>query len=65
MIKAHSFHIPVMGTSFTVDTPFKVAHFGIDSVIALNDDLLLEKLRKMYCGKFKIDHHFFEKSEHD
>ncbi len=54
MIKAHSFHIPVMGTSFTVDTPFKVAHFGIDSVIALNDDLLLEKLRKMYCGKFKI-----------
>ena len=54
MIKAHSFHIPVMGTSFTADTPFKVAHFGIDSAIALNDDLLLEKLRKMYCNKFEI-----------
>jgi len=49
MTKAHSFHIPVMGIGFTVDTPLKVAQYGMDSVISLVDDILLEKLRKMYC----------------
>jgi len=45
----HSFHIPVMGIGFTIDTPVKVSHLGIDSVVSLVDDILLEKLRKMYC----------------
>lgn len=54
MTNAHSFHIPVMGIGFTIDTPLKVSRFGIDSVISLVDDILLEKLRKMYCGKFEI-----------
>ncbi|MBU2996766.1 hypothetical protein KO500_09985 [Cellulophaga baltica] len=53
MTKIHSFHIPVMGIGFTIDSPLKVAHFGIDSVISLVDDILLEKLRKMYCQKFE------------
>jgi len=54
MIKSHSFHIPVMGIAFTIDTPLKVSHFGIDSVISLVDDILLENLRKMYSTKFQI-----------
>ncbi len=54
MTKSHSFHIPVMGIGFTIDSPLKVSRFGIDSVISLVDDILLEKLRKMYCGKFEI-----------
>lgn len=54
MKKAHSFHIPVMGIGFTIDTPFKVAQYGMDSVISLVDDILLEKLRKMYSEKFEI-----------
>lgn len=54
MTYAHSFHIPVMGIGFTIDTPLKVSQFGTDSVISLVDDILLEKLRKMYCGKFEI-----------
>ena len=54
MIKGHSFHIPVMGIGFTIDTPLKVAQYGIDSVIFISDDILLEKLRKMYCSKFKL-----------
>jgi len=54
MTKTHSFHIPVMGIGYTVDTPLKVSQYGIDSVISLVDDILLEKLRKMYCGKFEI-----------
>ena len=54
MKKAHSFHIPVMGIGFTVDTPIKISKFGMDSVISLVDDILLEKLRKMYCEKYQI-----------
>jgi len=54
MTKAHSFHIPVMGIGFTIDTPLKVSQYGIDSVISLVDDILLEKLRKMYCGKYNM-----------
>lgn len=54
MTNVHSFHIPVMGIGFTIDTPLKVARFGIDSVISLVDDILIEKLRKMYCIKFEL-----------
>ncbi len=47
----HTFHIPVMGTGFTVDTPVKVAHLGISSAISLSDDFLMEKMREFYCTK--------------
>ena len=50
----HSFHIPVMGTGFTLETPIKVAPFGIDSVISIVDDVLIEKVRKMYADKFEM-----------
>jgi len=53
-MKKHSFHIPVMGIGFTIDTPLKVSQYGMDSVISLVDDILLEKLRKMYCGKYEM-----------
>jgi hypothetical protein len=64
MTKTHSFHIPVMGIGFTVDTPLKVSQYGIDSVISIVDDILLEKLRKMYCEKFEISYNeITEKTE--
>jgi len=64
MVKTHSFHIPVMGIGFTVDTPLKVSQYGIDSVISLTDDILLEKLRKLYSDKFKIPYYeIAEKNE--
>lgn len=43
-----------MGIGYTIDTPVKVAQFGIDSVISLLDDKLLEKMREMYCEKFEM-----------
>ena len=43
-----------MGTGFTLDTPIKVSAFGMDSVISIVDDVLIENLRKMYCEKFEI-----------
>ena len=48
MASLHTFHIPVMGTAFTAETPLRVAQYGINSVIALADDVLLERLRKIY-----------------
>jgi len=53
MQNAHTFHIPVMGIGFTLDTALKVSPYGIDSVVSLVDDILLEKMRKMYCEKYK------------
>lgn len=44
--KVHTFHIPVMGTGFTIDTPIRVAHLGIDSVISIIDHRLLEQMRE-------------------
>ena len=54
MVKAHSLHIPVMGLGFTMDTPAKVAQYGISSVISIGDDILIEKMRKVYCEKLKL-----------
>lgn len=47
----HEFIIPVMGTGFTVDTPARIARYGVSSVISLVDDVLLEQMREMYCEK--------------
>lgn len=49
MTNIHSFHIPVMGTAFSIDTPIKVAKYGISSVISLVDDTLIEEMRRYYC----------------
>ncbi|MCK5269402.1 MAG: hypothetical protein KAJ46_01405 [Sedimentisphaerales bacterium] len=48
---SHTFHIPVMGTGFTIDTPLRIAEYGISSVISLVDDILIEQMRKFHCEK--------------
>jgi hypothetical protein len=50
----HSFQIPVMGTGYTIDTPFKVAKYGISSVISLVDDTLIEQMRKFHSERNNI-----------
>jgi len=50
----HTFHIPVLGLCYTMDTPINVAHYGISSVISLVDDITMEKLREFYCKKFNL-----------
>lgn len=47
----HTFHIPVMGTGFTIDTPLRVARFGISSVISLVDDVLIEQMRAFHSER--------------
>ena len=56
MNQHHKFHIPVMGTAFTAETPLRVAQYGINSVISIVDDVLLERLRKVYCEENGIDY---------
>jgi len=53
-LNKHTFSIPVMGLGYTIDTPVRVAHFGISSVISLVDDILMEKMREFYSQKFDI-----------
>jgi len=52
MNSPHSFHIPVMGTGFTVDAPLKVARFGISTVVPLVDDHLIESIHRYYCRQY-------------
>jgi hypothetical protein len=44
----HQFHIPVMGLAYTIDSPIKVARYGISSVISIIEDRLIEMMRKHY-----------------
>jgi len=53
-MNAHSFHIPVMGIGFTIDTPARVAHLGISSVISLVDDILIEKMREFHSKQMNV-----------
>ena len=48
----HRFHIPVMGTGFTIDTCLKVARFGIHSVLSLGDDEMIERVREYHCREY-------------
>lgn len=47
-ISLHTFHIPVMGLAYTIDSPVKVAHLGISSVISIIEDKLVEMMRSHY-----------------
>lgn len=61
----HTFHIPVMGTGFSIDTPIKVAKYGIHSVISLVDDTLIEQMRKFYSEKYQQPYTAITKYEED
>ena len=44
-----------MGICYTADTPIRVAHLGITSVISLVDDGLLEEYRMAYAERLGLD----------
>ncbi|OFY53796.1 MAG: hypothetical protein A2X22_04725 [Bacteroidetes bacterium GWF2_49_14] len=50
----HTFHIPVMGIGYSIDTAVRVAPYGISSVISLVDDILIEKMREFYSRQHNI-----------
>jgi len=61
----HSFHIPVMGTAFTIDSPLRVAKYGISSVISIIDDELIEKMNAFYSKKFNLPYKEIPKKNPD
>ncbi len=61
----HTFHIPVMGTGFSIDTPLKVARYGISSVISLADDILIEQMRKVHCERSNEPYTAIDDDEED
>lgn len=52
----HNFHIPVMGLAYTIDSPIRVAQFGISSVVSIIDDEIVERMRDFYSKKFNFDY---------
>lgn len=61
----HQFHIPVMGLGHSADSPIRVAHLGINSVISIVDDQLLESIRKYYSNQFELPYKNIPQSEED
>lgn len=49
--RTHRFLIPVMGTGHSIDTPLRVARWGICSVISLVDDVMIEQVHRLHCQR--------------
>ena len=61
----HTFSIPVMGTGHSIDSPIRVAPFGINSVISIVDDLLIERIRKYYSSLFELPYENIPRNAED
>lgn len=61
----HTFHIPVMGLAYTIDSPIRVGQYGISSVISITDDELIERMRAFYSEKFSIPYQEITQKFHD
>lgn len=61
----HTFHIPVLGLGYSIDTPIKVAKYGISSVASIVDDELIERMRMHYARQRGEDDTPITKSEPD
>lgn len=49
--RTHRFHIPVMGSGHSIDTPIRVGRWGISTVVSMVDDLVCEQVHKLYCER--------------
>jgi hypothetical protein len=54
-----------MGLAYTIDSPIKVARFGISSVISIVEDRLIEMMRKHYYAEAQRDYFPIKSSEPD
>lgn len=61
----HTFHIPVMGTGHSIDTPIRVGHFGVSSVISLVDDILIDRVGRYYRERFELEPVEISRSDDD
>ncbi|MBD1423611.1 hypothetical protein [Sphingobacterium chuzhouense] len=61
----HAFHIPVLGLAFSIDSPLKVAKFGISSVMSIVDDELIERIRAFHAHENQLYYVPIKKTEED
>ena len=61
----HKFHIPVMGLAYTIDSPIKVAQYGIASVISIVEDRLIEMMRSHYYPTIDLEYVPIDDTEDD
>lgn len=61
----HKFHIPVLGLAFSIDSPIKVAQFGISSAVSIVDDELTERLREYHSNQNQMAYQAINKNEFD
>jgi len=61
----HTFHIPVMGLGYTIDTPIKVAKYGINSVVSIIEDHLIEQMREIISRNHDIPYEKISTKDHD
>ena len=62
---SHTFHIPVLGLGYSIDTPLKVARYGISSVISIVDDELVERMREYHSKQNNLPFAPITKHYHD
>lgn len=65
LTSGHTFHIPVMGLAYTIDSPVKVALFGISSVVSIIEDRLIEMMRGYYYPTVNLPYHPISVQEPD
>lgn len=61
----HKFHIPVMGLAYTIDTPIKVAPYGMASAISIVESRLIEMMRKHYYPTLGLPYEPITRHEDD
>lgn len=61
----HTFHIPVLGLGYSIDTPLKIAKYGISSVVSIVDDELTERMRKFHAQANQEDYQPIDKKMPD
>jgi hypothetical protein len=54
-----------MGLAYTIDSPIRVAKYGISSVISIIDDDLIEKMNAFYSEKFNLPYQEITQKIHD
>lgn len=54
-----------MGIAFTIDSPIKVAHYGVSSVMSLVDDALMEQMREFHAKEHNLPYSPISKDEED
>ncbi|GAF04872.1 hypothetical protein [Saccharicrinis fermentans] len=59
----HTFHIPVMGTGYTIESPLKVAKYGIHSVIPLSDHHIMNQLIEIHSKENGLSFQLLDASD--